>query len=173
MAQVTSFAVTDSVANVDSGLAGLIGDSKLASLTVEGTAGADSLVLTGLRVATTIDMGGDGDRATLRGFVATGPGSGMAAAISLGSGYDTIALGSGADTILYALGAAGGVEVVTAFNAAHDLLSITLNGGSLEQTLVAGGDWISSSSDLAHGVFLAGVTSLQKATVSGGIAIVA
>ena len=174
MAQVTSFSVTDSVANVDAGLPGLISDSKLTSVTVNGTTGADALTLTGLKVAATINMDGDADSATVSGFATTGPGVGKATSLDLGSGYDTIALGSGKATIDFSLGAtSGGVESISAFNSAHDLLSIALNGGSLEQTLVNGGDWISSSADLTHGVFLAGVTSLQKTTVSHGIATVA
>ncbi|HXZ17604.1 MAG TPA: C2 family cysteine protease, partial [Roseiarcus sp.] len=173
IAQVTSFSVTDSVANVDSGLAALIADTKLTSLTVTGTAGADALTLTGFKAAATVNMGGDSDKATVAGFASTGSGAGKATSLNLGSGYDTVALGSGADTIDFALGASGGVEDVAAFNSAHDMLSVALNGGALEQTLVSGGDWISSSTDLTHGVFLAGVTSLQRVTVSGGTATVA
>ena len=119
-------------------------------------------------------MEGDADTATVSGFASKGAGVGEATSLGLGSGYDTIALGSGNTTIDFSLGAGvGGVESISAFNSAHDLLSIALNGGSLEQTLVNGGDWISSSTDLSHGVFLAGVTAAQKATVSNGFATVA
>ena len=166
--------MTDSVADVDAGLAGLISDTKLTSVTVNGTTGADALTLTGLKVAATINMEGDADAATVSGFASKGTGVGEATSLSLGSGYDTIALGLGNTTIDFSLGAVvGGVESISAFNSAHDLLSIALNGGSLEQTLVDGGDWISSSTDLTHGVFLAGVTAAQKATVSNGFATVA
>ena len=172
MAQVKSFSVTDSVANVDSGLSGLIADSKMSSITINGTTGADTLKLTGLKTAATINMDGDSDKATVAGFASTGSGSGKATSLSLGSGYNSVALGTGSATIDVALGATGGVEDVTAFSSAYDLLSVALNGGSLQQTLVNGGDWISSSTDLTHGVFLAGVSSLQKTSVIGGIATV-
>ncbi len=173
MAQVKTFSVSDAVANVDGGLAGLKADGKLTSVTVTGTSGADALVLTGLKAATTIAMGGDSDAAALTNFTQKSAGVGAASGISLGSGYDSIALGSGSDTIAFSLGAASGVESVTAFNSAYDILSVTLNGASLEQTLVGGGDWISSSTDLTHGVYLAGVKSVQKAAISNGVATIA
>ena len=173
MSQVRSFSVTDDVADVDSGLSGLIADSKLTSVSVDGTSGADSLDLTGLNVPATIALDGDSDAATIGGFVRTGTGTGRATNISLGGDYDAAALGNGSATIDVTLGSACGVEAIAAFNTAHDLLSIVLNGASLEQTLVGGGDWISSSTDLSHGVFLTDVSRLQKVTVSGGVATVA
>ena len=106
------------------------------------------------------------------GFASTASGSGKATSLSLGSGCDSVALGAGSTAIDVALGATGGVEDVTAFSSAYDLLSVALNGGSLQQTLVNGGDWISSSTDLTHGVFLAGVSSPQKTSVSGGVATI-
>jgi hypothetical protein len=172
MTQVKSFSVTDNAANVDAGLSGLVADSKLTSVTVNGTSGADTLTLTGLKAAATINMDGDAAKATVAGFASTASGAGKATGLVLSSAYDKISLGSGSATIDFSLGVAGGVESISAFSAAHDLLSITLNGGSLEQTLVNGGDWISSSTDLTRGVFLAGVTGAQKATVSNGIATV-
>ncbi len=174
MSQVKSFSFSDTVAHVDSGLSGLIADSKLTSLTVSGTSGADALTLTGLKAAATINMGGDSDSASVTGFKSTGSGVGSATGLAFGSsGYDAIALGSGATTVDYALGASSGVETISSFNAAHDLLSINLNGATLEQTFVGGGDWLSSSADLSHGVFLAGVTTLQTVTTTGGVAAVA
>ncbi|MGO9744106.1 MAG: hypothetical protein ACLPN5_21805, partial [Roseiarcus sp.] len=174
MSQVTSFSVSDSVADVDAGLSGLISDSKLASLAVNGTSGADTLTLLGLKVAATINMGGDSDSAAVTGFASTGTGTGTATGLTFGSsGYDAITLGSGATTIDYALGASGGVESIADFSAAHDLLSISLGGATLEQTLVGGGDWLSSSASLNHGVYLAGVTTVQKVTTAGGVATVA
>jgi hypothetical protein len=173
MAQIKTFSVTDGVANVDSGLSGLIADSKMSSIAINGTTGADTLKLSGLKTAATINMGGDSDKATVVGFASTASGSGKATSLSLGSGYDTVALGAGSATIDVALGArGGGVEDVTAFSSAYDLLSVALNGGSLQQTLVNGGDWISSSTERTHGVFLAGVSSLQKPSVSGGVATI-
>ena len=135
--------------------------------------GADLLNLTGLKVAATVNMDGDSDKASAAGFASTGSGVGMATSLNLGSGYDTVALGSGASTIDFALGSAAGVESIAAFNQAHDLLSVKLNGASLEQTLIGGGDWISSSTDLSHGVFLSGVSSLQRFTINTGFATIA
>ena len=172
MSQVESFSVTDTVAKVDSGLSGLIGDSKLTSVTVNGTMGADLLNLTGLNVAAIVNMDGNSDKASAAGFASTGRGAGMATSLNLGSGCDTVALGSGNATIDFVLGSAAGVESIAAFNAAYDLLSVKLNGASLEQTLVGGGDWISSSTDLSHGVFLSGVSSLQSFTVNRGVATI-
>ena len=112
---------------------------------------------------TTLDLTGNTATASVTGFVSMGSGVGEATSLSLGSGYETIGLGSEAATLDYALGAADGVYSVAGFNAAYDVLSVALNGGCLEQTLVNGGDWISSSSNLTHGVFLTGMTSAQKA----------
>jgi hypothetical protein len=174
MTQIKSFSVTDNVKRIDAGLAGLISDTKLTSVSVTGTKSADSLDLAGLAVAAFIDMRGDTDSASVAGYFSLGvPGVAVADSLNLGSGYDSITLGSGAATIDFALGA-GGVENVSNFNAAQDLFSINLAGAtSLEQTLVNGGDWISSATDVTHGVFLAGVTSAQRYSVSGGIATVA
>ena len=170
MTQVKSFGVSDSVADVDNGLSGLIGDSKLGSVSVNGTTGVDLLSLTGLTAAATINLDGDFDKATVTGFSATSPSTALAKSLNLGSSYDTVALGSGHATIDFAFGS-GGVEDVTKFNAAYDMLSIALNGGSLQQTLVGGGDWISSS-NLTQGVFLAGVSTLQQVSSAGGMATV-
>jgi hypothetical protein len=160
MAQVASFSITDSVADIYAGFPRLISDSKLTSLTAIGTTGADTLDLIGLDVPATINMEGNSDAASISGGV-----------LHLGSGFDSIALGFRHATIDYSLNG-GGVEFVADFSAIHDLLSISLSGGSLEQTFVDGGDWISSSTDLSHGVFLAGVRSTQKVAVSHGIATV-
>jgi len=169
MAQVASFSVTESVDHIDAGLSELILDSKLASVTAIGTKGADALNLTGLNVATIIEMDGNSDEASVSGYR---PGLGIASSLNLGHNYDSVTLGSGHATIDYSFGAAGGVEYVSDFSAIHDLLSISLLGGSLEQTFVNGGDWITSSTDLSHGVFLADVMSAQKVTLSHGIATV-
>jgi len=160
MAQVASFSVTDSVADIYAGFPQVISDSKLTSLTAIGTTGGDTLDLIGLDVPATINMEGNTDAASMSGGV-----------LHLGSGFDSIALGFRHATVDYSLNG-GGVEFVADFNAIHDLLSISLSGGSLQQTFVDGGDWISSSTDMSHGVFLANVTSAQKVTVSHGIATV-
>jgi Calpain family cysteine protease len=161
MAQITSFSVKDSVANIDDGLPQLILQDKLTSITAVGTAGADTLNLTGLSAAATIDMGGDADSATLNGH-----------ALNLGSNFDSVTLGLGDASLDFSF-KGGGVEYVANFSSSHDQLSISLGGaGSLKQTLINGGDWISSSSDGSHGVFLADVTSLQRFSVSHEMATV-
>ena len=174
LSQVTSFSVSDSVADVVSGLSSLVADAKLSALTVTGTTSADTLNLSSFKGTATINLGGDSDAAALSGFSATSSGIGKATSLNLGTGaYDLLTLGAGAETIDATLGAAGGVLSISGFSSAHDLLSIALNGATLEQTLVNGGDWLSSSSDLTHGVFLAGVTTVQKVTTAAGLASVA
>lgn len=174
MSQVTSFSVADSVADVVSGLAGLVADTKLSLLTITGATGADTLNLSSFKGSTIVNLNGDADTAALSGFLATGMGTAKATGLSLGtSAYDLLTLGAGADTVDFTLSAASGVEYVSGFSSAHDLVAITLNGATLEQTLVGGGDWISSSTDLTHGVYLAGVSTIQKVTVSGGLASLA
>jgi hypothetical protein len=173
MSQVTSFSVTDSVVNVAAGLGALKAETKLSSLTVDGTSGADAINLTGLGVTTTINLGTNADSATLTGLAAARNGVDSASAINLGStsSYDMATLGAGKTTIDYALGS--GVLDVANFSSAHDLLSINLGGASLLQTIVGGGDWISSATDTKHGVLLAGVTSVQAVTISGSLATLA
>src|SRR5262249_55760198 len=161
MAQVASFSVTDSVANIYANFPGLTSDSKLTGLAAIGTKGGDTLDLIGLNTVARINMEGNSDRASMGGGV-----------LNLGSGYDSVALGLRAARIDYSLNG-GGVEYIANFSAAHDLLAISLGGASLKQTFVDGGDWISSSTDLSQGVFLGNVTNTQKITVSNGIATVA
>jgi hypothetical protein len=150
----------DSVANIYANFPGLTSDSKLTSLAAIGTSGADTLDLIGLNAPAAINMAGNSDTASMNGGV-----------LNLGSGYDSVALGLGRARIDYSLNG-GGVEYVASFSAARDFLAISLGGGSLQQTFADGGDWISSSTDTSHGVFLSNVTSLQKITVSNGMAIV-
>jgi hypothetical protein len=159
MTQVKSFSVEDSVARIDAGLPELLSDSKLNSVAATGTNGADTLDLTGLSAAATINMDGNSDTAELH-----------AHSIDLGSGYDSVTLGSGGATIDYSFDG-GGVEYVSNFSAAHDLLSLSLNGGSLQESFVDKGVWISSTTDPSEGVFLADVRSAHV-TVSHGTATV-
>jgi hypothetical protein len=164
MTQIQSFAVSDSVPNIEaklSGPSGLSSDSKLTSVSVNNPTAADSLNLTGLTATANVDMGGNSDVASIESSGSLNP-------LNLGSGYDSVTLGSGPSTIDYSF-AGGGVENVSNFQTAHDLLSITLPTGSLDQTLVNGGDWISSSANSGEGVFLAGVANKQHvATAPNG-----
>ena len=174
MAQVTSFSVTDSAASIEAGLSALEADTKLTAVTVTSPTGVNNLNLTGLTVAATVDMGADGGSATELDLII---GARRTPTLDLGSDYDSIALGSGPTTIDFKLGSGGGgVEDVTAFNAANDTLLLSLpQGGSVLQTFISGGDWVTSAADHAHGVFLAGVTTSQSVTYanSGQIATLA
>ena len=171
MAPVAAFTVDDTAAHVQAGLPGLISDSKLTGLNVSGTAGADNLDLTGFNAPATVDMRGNADSALLT-FTTNGVTGAPTLRLLLGSGYDSVTLGGGFDSVTYALGGPGGVETLANFNGARDALDITLNGGALMQTSVSGGDWITSTTDSAHGVFLSGVTSVQSVTTANGVAIV-
>jgi hypothetical protein len=159
MSQITSFSVADTVANIENGLPGLVSDSKLTSVTATGTSGADTLNLSGLTANATINMGGNSDAASLSGTT-----------LNLGSGYDSVILGSGPSTINYSF-SGGGVEEVANFGAS-DLLSISLAGGTLNQQICSGGDWITATGrkNSGDGVFLAGVTTEFKTpSASNGI----
>jgi Calpain family cysteine protease len=173
MSQVTNFSVSDTALHVAAGLSGLEADTKLTLLTVNGTSGADKIDLMGFGGNAVIDLGTDSDEATLTGFSRTSKTVDRAGSINLGAAgaYDVATLGSGSETVDYKLGA--GVLDVADFSAAHDLLSVTLGGSSLMQTIVGGSDWISSTTDHSHGVLLAGVSTIQKATTSGGITTLA
>ena len=173
MSKVKSFSVSDTAADIAAGLSSLKAETKLSSLTVTGTSGADTFNLTGLTAAATVNLGTDAGRATVTGLKATAAGLDSATSLNLGaaSAYDMLTLGSGAATVDYTLGT--GVLDVANFSAAHDLLSINLNGGSLMQTILGGGDWISSTADPTQGVYLAGITSAQKVTLGNGMATVA
>jgi hypothetical protein len=160
--RTATFSVSDTVANIEGSIGTLNADTKLSSVTVTNPTGADTLDLTGLNAAATVDMGGNGDSAILFDFFGL-------SGLCLGSGYDSVTLGSQRSTVNYA----GGVETVANFQTASDFLSMTLSSGaSLDQTLVNGGDWITSSADMTHGVFLSGVTNKLQAVSLGNNTVV-
>ena len=173
MSQVKSFSVSDTAADVAAGLSALKAESKLGSLTVTATNGFGTLNLSGFTKATTVDFGGNAGNAALTGTDSNSGRSANSPTLNLGSAstYDLLTLGSGATTIDSTLGQ--GVLDVVNFSAAHDLLLVNLNGGSLLQTIVHGGDWISSTADTSHGVLLAGIADTQKVTLGNGMAMVA
>lgn len=170
MAQVKSFSVSDTVANISSALSALEADTKLTSLTVKGTSSAEAINLSGFTKAATINLGSDLDVVKLTGATKAVSGVSSATSLNLGRAYNLATLGSGAETVDYAIGS--GVLDVSNFSAAHDLLSVNLNGATLLQTIVGGSDWISSTSDTSHGVLLAGVSTAQHVTVIRSVATV-
>ena len=161
MAQVVSFTVSDDVTNVTAQLSNLIADGKMTALRVHGSAAANTLNLTGLSAKATINLDGDSASASLDNQSLT--------IIGLA---DALTMGSGAETDDYQLGGAGGVETIANFMPALDHVDVTLNGGALMQTMVSGGDWLTSTTDLTHGVLLAGVTSTQALKIHNGVAVV-
>lgn len=177
-AHVVSFAVTDTAAAVTAGLTALNGDGKLASLTVTGTASADSLKLAGSKVAATIDLGGD--TASVK--------AGLSAPILTFIGSpDAITLGSGAATIAYALRPSSGIETIAGFVSGMDRIQINLEGAA-NTVLKAAYDTVNgtpsiaiySSANPAYGVVLTGLSSNLSATAflaahttfNGGLAII-
>ena len=166
LGKVKSFSVTDSVAQVGAALTTLASETKLTSVAANGNGAGATLNLSGFGVATTVNLGVNSDQATITG-------SGASESIALGSpnAYGGATLGTGADKVVYTLGA--GVQDITNFSAAHDVLSVNLNGGTVTQTLIGGSDWVSSASSNTQGVLLAGVTTLQTVNTSAGVATLA
>jgi len=175
---VASFTVSDTAANVTAALTALNGDSKLASLTVSGTTGADTLNLTGSTVAATINL--NGDTASVSAGLS-------AATMSFIGTPDVITLGTGAATIGFTLAAAGGIETIANFQYGHDQLVINLSGAAnsvlmAANTTVNGVNAISlySSASPTHGIVLLGMSSTLTAsnllsahtTFSGGQAVI-
>jgi hypothetical protein len=161
MAQIVSFTVSDDAADVKAQWSSLLADAKMTVLHVHGSAGANTLNLTGLSAKTTINLYGDAASASLK-----------AGRLTISGLADKLTMGSGSETDDYKFGGAGGVERIANFVAGRDHLDVTLNGGVLMQTIVSGGDWLSSTSDPTHGVLLAGVTASQAPKFANGLAIV-
>ena len=174
---VTSFAVSDTAANVTAALTSLKADSKLSALTVSGTASGDTLVLTGLKAAAAINLNGDTASAT----------AGLAApSLAFIGTPDAITLGTGTGTIDYTLQPASGIETIANFQYGLDQLNIALNGAANSvlqayntsyngQKAIA----LASSADPTHGVVLTNVSSGMTAgllsnhlTFSGGHALI-
>ena len=137
MAQVVSFTVSDDVTNVTAQLSNLIADGKMTALRVHGSAAANSLNLTGLSTKATINLDGDFRLRQPRQPEPDHHWPGRRAHHGLG-----------AETDDYLLGGAGGVETIAHFMPALDHVDFTLNGGALMQTMVSGGDWLTSTTDL-------------------------
>ena len=148
LGKAKSFSVTNSVSHVGAALTTLASETKLTSVAANGNGAGATLNLSGFGVATTVNLGVNSDQATITG-------SGASESIALGSpnAYGSATLGTGADKVVYTLGA--GVQDITNFSAAHDVLSVNLNGGTVTQSLIGGSDWVSSASSNTQGVLLA------------------
>ena len=175
---VTAFSVSDTAAHVKAALASLNADSKLTALTVSGTTSANTIDLTGSKVATTVNL--DGDTASAR--------SGLTAPTLKFIGTpDTITLGAGASTVDYTLAPRGGIETIFNFTPGLDQLDINLNGAANKvlhaaDTIYDGQHAIAlyRGPDPSHGVVLADMSSGMNAamllashvTFSGGVALI-
>jgi hypothetical protein len=158
---VTSFTVSDTVADVTASLSSLNGDSKLSALTITGTTSGDTLNLTGSKVATTINM--DGDTASVSAGLS-------APSLTFTGTPDAITLGTGASAIDYTMASSGGIETIANFQYGLDLLDISLNGAASSvlhaaNTKVSGQNAISiySSAAPTHGVVLLDVSGSMTA----------
>jgi hypothetical protein len=158
---VTSFAVSDTAANVTASLTALNADSKVSSISVTGTTSANTLNLTGSKVAATTNLSGD--------TASVSAGLNAASLTFIGT-PDSIVLGAGAATIDFTLESAGGIETIANFQYGHDHLVINLAGAAnsvlkTADTLVSGSHAISvySSADPTHGVVLLGMSSTLTA----------
>ena len=145
----------------DGSLSKLNADTKLAALTVSGTALADTLNLTGSNVETTINLGGDA------ASVASGL---VAASLSFTGAPDAVTLGTGAETIDFALQPNSGIETIANFQYGVDQLDINLESTlssmlHAANTTVGGAHSISiySSADPTQGIVLFGLPSTVTA----------
>ena len=137
--QVGSFAITDTAADV-TGRATLGADTKLSSLSITGTAGADTLDLTGIRAPVIINL--SGDAATAIGGLAAGK-------LSLASAPDAITLGSGPATITAGISGTSGIETIANFQFGLDALQLNLGSLSSVQAF-------DTSYNGAHAITLTG-----------------
>ena len=159
-AQVASFGIADTAAHV-TGNTALGADGKLASITVTGTSGGDTLTLTGIKAPEAINLSGD---------TATATGGLGAAKLTLAGAPDTIALGTGAATITAGISGSSGITTVASFQFGLDALqlglgsassvqafdttyngahAVTLTGGNLSQGVVLLNQSVSAASLLA------------------------
>ena len=159
-AQVASFGITDTAAHV-TGNTALGADGKLASITVTGTSGGDTLTLTGIKAPEAINLSGD---------TATATGGLGAAKLTLAGAPDTITLGTGAATITAGISGSSGITTVASFQFGLDALqlglgsassvqafdttyngahAVTLTGGNLSQGVVLLNQSVSAASLLA------------------------
>jgi hypothetical protein len=166
-ASVASFSVSDTATNVTAARTVLAADSKLTAITVAGTAGGDTVNLTGNNKPVTINLGAD------TAIVASGL---SAPTLTFIGAPDSVILGGGAATVDYALQASSGIETITGFQFGLDKLDINLEGiatGSLRayDTSVSGQHAVAlaAAGNLSQGVVLVGLSaSITAATLLSG-----
>jgi hypothetical protein len=158
---VTSFLVSDTVADVTAKLSSLNGDSKLSAMAITGTTSGDTLNLAGSKIPATINM--EGDTASVSAGLS-------APSLTFSGTPDAITLGTGATSIDYTLASSGGIETIANFQYGLDVLDINLNGAAnsvlhAANTKVNGQNAISiySSAAPTHGVVLLNVGSSMTA----------
>lgn len=156
---VASFTVLDSAANVTADRSALAADSKLKSLVVTGTAGSDTLNLTGVATPASINLDGDSAKAVLTN-----------SALSFIGTPDAITFGTGLSTVDFTVGLSAGIETIANFQFGVDYLDLTMTGtakGLLQahDTMVNGVKAIAlySSTNTSAGVVLTGVSSSMSA----------
>ena len=156
--KVACFSITDTAADV-SGQTKLAGDSKLTSLSITGTTGADSLNLAGIAMPVSINL--SGDTATVSGGLASPK-------ISFLSPPDAVTLGSGAATITAGITGSSGIETLTNFQFGTDKLLLSLGTASAVtaiDTTYNGAHAIAlSGGNLSQGVLLLGQASSVTAS---------
>ena len=149
-AKVAGFTITDTAVDV-SGQTKLAADSKLNSISITGTAGADNLNLTGFATPVSINL--SGDTATVSGGLASPK-------ISFLSPPDAITLGSGAATITAGVTGSSGVETITNFQFGTDKL--LLNLGTASSPIV-----VDTTYNGAHAIALSGGNATQGVLLLG------
>ena len=149
-AQVAAFTITDTAADV-SGKTALGADTKLTSLSITGTTGADTLNLTGISAPASINL--SGDTATVSGGLASPK-------ISFLSSPDAITLGSGAATITAGISGSSGIETIANFQLGLDKLLLTLGTASAVTA-------IDTTYNGGHAIALTGGNSTQGVLLLG------
>ncbi len=176
---VFSFTVNDPYTPLTSALiaAAPTAPSKLGASTFNGTAGSDTLDLTGQSEAVTANLLGNTATVSI--------GSQSTPVLTFIGAPDVAILGSGATTIQYALQPSSGVETIANFKPGQDILDIDLKGAlasvlTATDAVYAGNAAIlvASSADPTHGVVLTGLSmnaasliSVQHQTLTNGHAL--
>jgi hypothetical protein len=162
LASVAEFTITDTAAQFAGQTATFAFLPQVSGITVTGTAGGDTIDLTGVvSPVTSIDLGRD----------AASVSAGLSApALNFIGSPDAVILGSGPSTISYTLRPVRGIETISHFTYGLDTLTIDLKGTNASlvhafDTTVNGAHAISiaSSADPTHGVVLLGVAASQTA----------
>ena len=158
---VSAFTVADTASNVAVALTAIKAATKLTSLSVTGSAGADSLDLTGVSAPVTVALGGD---------TASASGGLSAPSLTFIGTPDALVVGSGPAAIDFALQPASGIETIAGFQYGLDRLAINMEGAPVSflrvsDTTVGGVHAIAiySGASPSYGVVLTGMTGGQTA----------